>query len=188
MRIAVSGTHFIGKSTLIDDFINRHPEYHSEKEPYEYLEESDTGGLTLDPSFESFLEQLDYSIQQVNSCKKMPNVIFDRCPLDFLAYLLYELNKESIDINDTEVSERFSEIKETLNTLDLIIFLPINKENHIEYSEDDPIFRKAVDIYLKRILRDDLLEVFPRYDHPRIIELSGSRKERLQGLEAWLKG
>lgn len=25
MRIAVSGTHFIGKSTLIEDFIKQHP-------------------------------------------------------------------------------------------------------------------------------------------------------------------
>lgn len=34
MRIAVSGTHFIGKSTLIEDFIEKYPNYKSEVEPY----------------------------------------------------------------------------------------------------------------------------------------------------------
>jgi len=32
MRIAISGTHFMGKSTLIDNFIEAHPEYKSEVE------------------------------------------------------------------------------------------------------------------------------------------------------------
>lgn len=32
MRIAVSGTHFIGKTTLIDDFLKTRPEYRCEKE------------------------------------------------------------------------------------------------------------------------------------------------------------
>ena len=38
MRIAVSGTHFIGKSTLIEDFIKRHPQYKCALEPYYQLQ------------------------------------------------------------------------------------------------------------------------------------------------------
>ncbi len=34
MRIAVSGTHAIGKSTLAEDFVEKHPEFVLEPEPY----------------------------------------------------------------------------------------------------------------------------------------------------------
>jgi len=34
MRIAVSGTHGTGKSTLIDEFLGAHPDFVHEPEPY----------------------------------------------------------------------------------------------------------------------------------------------------------
>jgi hypothetical protein len=37
MRIAISGTHSCGKSTLIDEFLTTHPEFHHEPEAYEAL-------------------------------------------------------------------------------------------------------------------------------------------------------
>src|SRR5579883_2810978 len=129
MKIAVSGTHFIGKTTLIEDFINKHKEYKWEIEPYYKLQEEEKWELSLEPSFESLLEQLDYSIRQLNENTKETNIIFDRCPVDFLAYAMCELNHDEIDIHDSEVAERFTDIKAALNHLDLIVFLPIAKEN-----------------------------------------------------------
>jgi len=92
MRIAISGTHFIGKSTLIEDFINAHPDYKSELEPYYKLQEEKTMELALEPSLESLLEQLDYSIDQINLSNER-NVIFDRCPVDFIAYALCDRSR-----------------------------------------------------------------------------------------------
>lgn len=34
MRIAVTGTHGSGKTTLIDDFVAAHPAYEHEQKPY----------------------------------------------------------------------------------------------------------------------------------------------------------
>lgn len=59
MRIAVSGTHFIGKSTLIQDFIKAHPDYKCEIESYYKLQDEKIMELSLEPSLESLLEQLD---------------------------------------------------------------------------------------------------------------------------------
>ncbi len=143
MRIAVSGTHFIGKSTLIEDFIKAHPDYKYEIEPYYKLQDEKSMELSLESSLDSLLEQLDYSINQLNECANERNIIFDRCPVDFLAYAMCALDQDSIDINDSEVSERFPEIKEALNHLDLIVFLPMTKENSIEYTEENPAYRKA---------------------------------------------
>ena len=40
MRIVVSGTHASGKSTLISDFVQRHPEYEVLPDPFELMDES----------------------------------------------------------------------------------------------------------------------------------------------------
>jgi hypothetical protein len=186
MRIAVSGTHFIGKSTFIEDFIQAHPEYKSEIEPYYKLQDEKTMELSLEPSLDSLLEQLDYSIEQINGLANEQNIIFDRCPVDFIAYAMCIADQDDIDITDTEVSERFSEVKEALNHLDLIVFVPINKENSIEYTEENPAYRKAADTCFKKIYRDDICDIFPRYNHPKIIEVSGNQISRLRVLESYL--
>lgn len=186
MRIAVSGTHFIGKSTLIEDFIEKNPNYTHEVEPYYKLQDEETTERSLDSCLDSFLEQLNYSINQLNERSIKQNIIFDRCPVDFLAYAMYELEQESIDIDDSEISERFPDIKEALNNLDLIVFLPITNENSIEYTEENPAYRKAVDKYFKKLYRDDICDIFPQYNHPAIVEISGDRMTRLKKLENYL--
>lgn len=177
MRIAVSGTHYTGKSTLIEDFIKVHPEYRYEIEPYHQLESTD------EPSLDNFLEQLDYSIEMLSTNANERNIIFDRCPVDFLAYAMCALEQDHIDINNSEVSERFSEIKAALDNLDVIVFLPIVKEHVIEYTEDDAAFRKAVDQCFKRLYRDDIYDIFPQYDVPKVIEIWGDRSTRMRKLE-----
>lgn len=186
MRIVVSGTHFIGKSTLIADFLKASPQYQSEIEPYYKLQDEQDMELSLEPSLDSLLEQLDYSIKQINALSKEPNVIFDRCPVDFIPYAKCAMDQDDIDLDDTEVSERFLEVKEALNHLDLIVFVPINKENAIEYTEENPAYRKAADKCFKKIYRDDLFDIFPSYNHPRIVEISGDRIARLKILEGCL--
>ena len=108
MRIAISGTHFIGKSTLIEDFIKKHPNYRCEIEPYYKLQDEKAMELSLAPSLDSLIEQLDYSIKQLNQCKNDRNVIFDRCPVDFIAYAMCATDQDAIDINDSEISDSFS--------------------------------------------------------------------------------
>ena len=183
MRIAVSGTHFMGKSTLIEDFIKKHPDYKSEIEPYYKLQDEQTMELSLEPSLDSLLEQLDYGIQQLNAQGGESNIIFDRCPIDFIAYSMVAADQDSFDISDSEISERFPEVKEALNNLDLILFLPITKEYLIDYTEENPAYRIAADKYFKKIYRDDIYDIFPSYDHPKIIEIWGDRLTRVKKFE-----
>jgi hypothetical protein len=186
MRIAISGTHFMGKTTLIDDFIKAHPKYICEIEPYYQLQDEKVMESPLEPTIDSLLEQLDCSIEQINQSINERNIIFDRCPIDYIAYAMYIADQERADISDSEVAERFTKIKETLNSLDLIIFLPITKEHSIEYTEENPLHRKLVDKYFKKIYRDDLYDLFPSYDHPKIIEIYGDRLTRIRKLEVIL--
>lgn len=186
MRIAVSGTHFMGKSTLIDDFIKNHPNYKREIEPYYKLQDEKAMELSLEPSLDSLIEQLDYSIEQLNQCTNEHHIIFDRCPIDFIAYAMCAVDENETDINENEISERFSDVKDALNNLDLIIFLPMTKEHIIEYTEENPAYRKMADKCFKKIYRDDLFDIFPSYNHPRIIEIWGDRLTRVKKLESYL--
>ena len=61
MRIAVSGTHAVGKSTLAEDFVENHPEFVLEVEPYHILQEQDGIAFAAEPTQESFIIQLEYS-------------------------------------------------------------------------------------------------------------------------------
>ena len=186
MRITVSGTHFMGKSTFIEDLIKKYPHYKYEIEPYYKLQDEKPMKLSLEPCLDSFLEQLDYSINQLNQHANERNIIFDRCPIDFIAYAMYALDQDFIDVNDSEVFEKFPEIKEALNNLDLIVFLPITKEYLIEYTEENPTYRKAVDKNFKKIYWDEVFDIFPKYGHPKIIEISGDPITRIKILESYL--
>ncbi|HVV68545.1 MAG TPA: AAA family ATPase [Gammaproteobacteria bacterium] len=186
MRIAVSGTHFIGKSTLIADFIQKYPDYIDVNEPYDELQDIKTMELALEPSLDSLLEELDYSILQLNRYANEKNIIYDRCPIDFIAYAMCSLERDLVDIHDSSVSEKFTEIKQALSHLDLIIFLPITKEHLLDYTEENPAFRKATDKCFKKIFRDEICDVFPKYGHPKIIEIWGDRLQRLKILESYI--
>ena len=186
MRIAVSGTHFMGKSTLIEDFIKKHPDYKNEIEPYYKLQDEKTMELSLEPTLDSLLEQLDYSIEQLNNHASERNIIFDRCPIDFIAYAMCVAEQDDVDINESEISERFSDLKSALNNLDIITFLPITKEHLIVYTDENPAYRKTADKNFKKIYRDDICDIFPKYGHPKIIEISGDRLERIKILESYL--
>jgi len=148
MRIAISGTHIIGKSTFIDDFINVHPDYIHEIEPYYQLQEEQLIEFSEEPTLESLLEQLDYSIKRLNYFSKKPNVIYDRCPIDFVAYSMYIMKQLGANIYSSVISERFSDIKDALENIDIIVFMPIIKRHNTHFNiPEDEAYRKAVDIY-----------------------------------------
>lgn len=93
------------------------------------------------------------------------------------------LEEDFENINDSEISERFPDIKEALMHLDLIVFIPITQEHSLVYTEEDPIYRKAIDENFKKIYWDEILDIFPDYNYPKIIEVSGSRSARLRQLD-----
>jgi hypothetical protein len=177
VRIAVSGAHHVGKTTLIEAFARAHPEYDAEPEPYHAL--SEAGAAFSDPpTEEDYLEQLEHSVRRLEE-RGEENVIFDRCPLDFVAYLqvLAARSGEDFDFDDHR-----EEVASALEGLDLIVFITAADR---AFDGDDisyPKLRKAVDRRLQAILLEDELSLFES-GRPRIVELSGSTNARLAGLE-----
>lgn len=188
MRIAISGTHCMGKTTFIEDFLKKHPEYVYEEEPYHQLQEEHDREFSEEPTLDEFIEQLDYSIKRLDFHAAHPHVIFERCPIDFVAYSMYLAQQEGMNFEDTPVFEMLPEIKETLENLDVIIFLPMTKERHIPCPEsEDGTYREAVDEILKQIYREDMFEFFANSEFSQIVEIWGTLEERMKKLEYYLE-
>ncbi len=184
MRIAISGTHCMGKTTFIQDFLKNYPEYIYEEEPYYRLQENHDIEFSVEPTIDGFIEQLEYSRERLDFHAAQENVIFERCPIDFVAYSMYLSYQEGMNLEDTHIFEMIPEIKEVLENLDLIVFLPMTREHPIIFPEsEDGIYRESVDVALKQIYREDLFDFFPNHGHPQLIEIWGNPEERMKQLE-----
>ena len=96
VRIAVSGTHITGKSSLVEVLGANLPQYAIVSEPYEILEER---GYEFDhpPSVEDYVVQLKQSL--VTLRRPLADTILDRCPLDFLGYIAASPGADRFDLN-----------------------------------------------------------------------------------------
>lgn len=177
MRIAVTGTHGSGKSTLIDDFIAAHPGYEHEQEPYWALAQQGTpfadGATSADLE-----EQLEQSCAMILGSAAACDVIFDRCPLDYIGYLEVVGAQEGFEW--TPSGKLLGKIEKAVCTLDLLVFVPLSRPDEIEAAIEFPKLRSRVDARLKAIVRDNELGLLE--DRPRLLEVRGTRAERLAQL------
>lgn len=174
MRIAISGTHFSGKSTLVGELSRALPKYSIVEEPYYLLEEEGYEFAEM-PSMEDFELQLKRSIGCLEESE--PDVVFDRCPADLLGYLLTIPDAGRFDL------ERWlSRARPAVERLDLIVYLPIEEPDRIVLPRSqDAEFRRQVDEVLREILLEDSLD----FDLD-VLEVSGSPRERLHQVLGYL--
>ena len=190
MRIAISGSHSLGKSTLVWDWVKQHPQYTREEEPFRALDSE-----MYDIQFRQESNRLHNGIQMyynasrvnlyssINDC-----VIFDRAPVDYIAYSQYTADKATTDIDDAFVAAMVPRVRETLQRLDLVVFVPMTDRWPVELEDDgirpvDLPYRAEVDAIFKQIYRDEHFSVMPEMNRPKLIELWGSREQRLERLQ-----
>ena len=190
MRIAISGSHSLGKSTLVWDWIKRHPQYTREEEPFRALD-----GEMYDIRFRQESNRLHNGIQMyynasrvnlyssINDC-----VIFDRAPIDYIAYSQYTADNQTTDIDNAFVEAMVPRVRETLQRLDLVVFVPMTDRWPVDMEDDgirpvDLPYRAEVDAIFKQIYRDERFSVMPDKNRPKLIELWGSREQRLDRLQ-----
>ena len=190
MRIAISGSHSLGKSTLVWDWVKRHPEYQREEEPFRALHAE-----MYDIRFRQECNRLHNGIQMYYNASRVnlyasldQCVIFDRAPVDYIAYSQYTADKGTTDIDDAFVEAMVPRVRETLQRLDLLVFVPMTDLWPVDMEDDgirpvDLPYRAEVDAIFKQIYRDKRYDVMPKQDPPKLIELWGSREERLERLD-----
>ena len=127
MKIVVSGAHRVGKTTLVDNLQESFQEYVCKAEAYYELEE--TGFVFSEiPVYDDYIILLEHSIEQLNTNEN--NIIFDRCPVDILAYI--QAAGENLNIQSL-----YQKVQDVMNEIDLIVFVPVEKPDLIGCSESD---------------------------------------------------
>jgi hypothetical protein len=151
MRIAISGTHRVGKTTLAEALAEALPGHELVPEPYYQLEEA---GYEFEatPSIEDFQEQLERSIRGVSESAK--NTVFDRCPLDILGYLLTHRDADAF-----ELDAWMPRVREAVAKLDLIVFVPIEDPDRVDVPRDEARLRADVDEALRELVEDDAFDL-----------------------------
>ena len=191
MRIAISGSHSLGKSTVVRDWLNSNPDYLWEDEPYR--------ALSLNGPYEIAFQdestrlhnglQLFYSISRVHRYSSITdNVIFDRCPVDYLAYSQYTAETGKTDIDSDFVLSMVDAVRESLDHLDILAFVPSSMEWPVLIEEDgirplDVEYRDSVDLIFKKIYRENLYNLSPVFRNLKLIELIGDQTQRLHQIQ-----
>jgi len=196
MRIAICGTANVGKSTLIRDFLNEWDMYGREVKTYRDVLTEKGLPHSKQTTKESQKAILDYMVETLKEFNKGDKVIFDRCPLDNLVYSMWALSQEDSDIDEDFIDECIPIVREALVNLDIIFFIPITKHNKIDIEENgnretDEKYIKEIDSFFK-VLQRHYHEnpqdnpFFPRDDSPALIEVFGSKEERLGMIKLYI--
>jgi hypothetical protein len=183
MRIAVSGTHCCGKSTLVDEFLLAHPNYAHEPEPYTALVEDYGEEFSADPCVDDFYRQLEFNVDRISHHSSGERVIYERSPVDFLAYILALKDLKRDEVDSGLFKTALGLVVGAIRNLDLIVFLPVDDAECIDVPDsEDPKLRKAVDARLIAILDGDEFGVVSS-GNTAVVEARGSTAQRLRMLE-----
>jgi len=176
LRIGVSGTHGTGKTTLVEALCARLPGHVAADEPYSVLEEE---GYEFDfpPSAEDYRALLRRSAQSLSSLPLLPCVVFDRTPLDYLAYIAATGADPSREADPAALQPAFA-------TLDLLVLTPIT-------AETERVLPPAEMPGLRSEMNDALLELayhdpLSAWEDTPLLELSGPLDGRLDVVVAAL--
>jgi len=175
MRIAVSGTHRTGKSTLVQDLVDCLPGFEAIDEPYLLLEEEGQAFATI-PDLDAFEQQLTRSIQAVR--ESGPDTVFDRCPLDVLAYLLVHEDAARLD-----AARWLPDLRDAMARLDLLVLVPVEEPDRFAAGgDDDGDLRQRVAEQLREIVLDDAWGF-----GASAVEVGGTPEERVAQVLALVK-
>ncbi|HEX4254979.1 MAG TPA: ATP-binding protein [Streptosporangiaceae bacterium] len=175
MRVGISGTHGTGKTTLAEALGAHLPGHVVADEPY-YLLEEQGYEFGFPPSPGDFRALLACSVQSLTAGR--PDVIFDRTPLDYLAYLAATGAGPADEADAATLGSAFAR-------LDLLVITPITAETErVLPAADQPALRERMNDELLKLVYDDPVEAWA--DVP-VLELTGPLERRLEAVLAALR-
>lgn len=194
MRIGISGTQNIGKSTVIKDFLQRWPMY--EKPEKSYRDILTEKGLPCNqkttPETQTII--MNHMCDQVMFAKRLDNIITDRTPYDALAYSMWANAKGVEGFTDEYIQTQISLAREASSFYDIIFHIPIVDGYDVKIEEGnlrdtDPNYRIEMDNIFSAIFSTYFKQEGPFFkwgDCPAVIELFGSPEERMEMIKLYV--
>jgi len=114
MRIAISGAQNTGKSTLVRSFLHTWTNYINPKSTYREKLKVDNiqhSSKTI-PSTQKMI--LDSMVDQMLQTNVDDNIIYDRCPLDVLAYTIWSSERGNDGFDDGFITDQINIVRESM--------------------------------------------------------------------------
>jgi hypothetical protein len=176
MRVGISGTHGTGKTTLAGELCAHLPGHVTADEPY-YLLEEEGYEFGFPPSPEDYRALMARSLRSLGSRPRPPAVVFDRTPLDYLAYLTATGADPLAEAGSAALRPAFA-------SLDLLVITPITAETEqVLPAAELPELRSQMNEALLELAYGDPLDAWG--DIP-VLELTGPLDGRLDAVLAAL--
>jgi hypothetical protein len=176
MRVGISGTHGTGKTTLAEALCAHLPGHVAADEPY-YLLTDEGYEFGFPPSAEDYRAMLACSVRSMTAPSLPAKLVFDRTPLDYLAYLAAAGADPADEADPVGLRNAFAR-------LDLLVITPITPETErVLPAPELPVLRSQANDALLDLVYDDPLSAWA--DIP-LLELSGPLDGRLEAVLAAL--
>ena len=194
MRIAISGSQCIGKTTLCDDIVKTWTKYKKSPNTYRTLVKEKNLPTSKLVTRDGQRQILDSMLEECKRFRKGDKVIFDRCAIDNIVYSLWSMDKGVSDIDKAFINDCIATVKEAMKHIDIVFFIPITQAAPIQLEERvareiDQEYIVEIDNIFKAVAHQhaqDKSLFFDKDDAPPIIEIFGSREERIELLKYYL--
>jgi hypothetical protein len=187
-KIGIIGTQCIGKSTLIEDMMLQWPQLSKPSNTYRDLVKEKKLPVNKNGTKESQGLILDFLVEEATKNYGQKKMIFDRTPLDNLAYTFWLYDKKVSDIDEVFIDTSVIKARNALTHYSILFYLPLIEKNNIPLSEKeqrdiDPVYRAEIDVLFDSFYRAweaKNTRLFNNNDTPAIIPIYGNPIERIE--------
>lgn len=188
MRIAISGAHNTGKTTLVKSFLYTWDNYETPEKTYRDILKEQNLDHSSKTTPETQTAILNYFLDELQKYSSVDDkVVYDRCPLDTLAYTIYAHGKGLDGFDNKYVQDQIKLVRESMRFLDIIFICKFDKSQQIVddgvrdtdsgyLKEIDNIFESLYQQYFQNVDADVF---FPKDDSPAVIKLPNKAQQRI---------
>lgn len=181
MRIALIGAQNTGKTTLVENFLQRWPMYKRPAKTYRDLIKDQNLQLNRQGNKESQRAILNALVDEAQTAAASDDkhIIFDRCTIDNIAYTLWHFAKDTPGFTTEYIIDSKAIAAMALKYFDVVFYLPIRKEIPVtekENRDEDLTYREEINNIFDALVESyekNTAAFFPLEDCPAVIRLEG---------------